>query len=62
MQSPVFILPHPGKLLPGELADFVEEGRSGFTFAVGDAGALEQAMRKFIDDPELAERLSLSTE
>jgi 2-polyprenyl-3-methyl-5-hydroxy-6-metoxy-1,4-benzoquinol methylase/glycosyltransferase involved in cell wall biosynthesis len=44
------------------LTEFVEEGRSGFKFAIGSAAALEQAMRRFVEDSQLAARLSGSTE
>lgn len=35
----------------------VIEGENGFLVPVGDAGALESAMRRFIDDPALAVRM-----
>lgn len=35
----------------------VEDGRSGFVFPRGDVDALVSAMRRFVDDPRLAERL-----
>jgi glycosyltransferase involved in cell wall biosynthesis len=46
----------------GGLTEVVEDGRNGFRFAVGSVDALEQALRRFIEDPKLAARLSLSTE
>lgn len=46
----------------GGLTEFIEEGRSGFTFAMGNAAALEEVMLRFVRDPKLAERLSQSTE
>lgn len=37
--------------------DTVEEGVNGFKVPVRDARALEAAMRRFIDDPELIARM-----
>ncbi len=41
----------------GGLVQAVEEGKNGFTFPPGDAGALEEILRRFLEDPGLAERL-----
>gem|GEM_PF-172508 len=43
------------------LTEFVEEGRSGLVFARGDADALASALRRFAEDPALAERMSATT-
>ena len=44
------------------LTDFVDEGRSGFRFERGNVRELERVLRKFVDDPQLAARMSHSTE
>jgi arylsulfatase A-like enzyme/glycosyltransferase involved in cell wall biosynthesis len=54
--TPVVVSDAPG------LTEFIDEGRNGFKFAIGSADALEHELRKFVEDPQLASRLSLSTE
>ena len=54
--TPVIVSDTPG------LTEFVEEDRNGYRFTLGSAGHLEKVMRKFIDDPQLATKLSQSTE
>jgi glycosyltransferase involved in cell wall biosynthesis len=44
------------------LTESLEEGRNGFKFTIGSAAALEEVMRRFVDDPQLAARMSQSTE
>ncbi len=41
----------------GGLPQAVVEGENGFTFPPGDAGALEEILRRFLEDPGLASRL-----
>lgn len=42
---------------PGGHVDMIEDGESGLLVAAGDEAALEEAMRRLIDDPALRERL-----
>ncbi|MBS7544287.1 glycosyltransferase [Ancylobacter oerskovii] len=50
--TPVIISDVPG------MRDFVEAGANGSTFPPGDAEALKEQLRPFVEDPTLAPRLS----
>jgi glycosyltransferase involved in cell wall biosynthesis len=43
------------------MTEFLQPGVNGFAFRRGDAGALAQALRRFIDEPGLAPRMSQTT-
>jgi len=42
----------------GGMAEYVRDGVDGLHFAVGDAADLARVLRRFVDEPELLERLS----
>lgn len=42
----------------GGMREFVRDGVDGLRFAVGDADDLARAMKRFLDEPDLLERLS----
>ena len=44
------------------LTEFVDEGRSGFRFALGSVDDLTRALSRFVDDPSLAATMSGTTE
>jgi glycosyltransferase involved in cell wall biosynthesis len=44
------------------LTEFVEEGKSGYSFVRGSADSLFEALRRFVETPNLAAMLSLTTE
>ena len=44
------------------LTEFVDEGRSGFRFALGSVDDLTRVLRRFVDDPSLAATMSGTTE
>jgi len=56
MHTPVIVADVEG------LTEFIDEGKSGFSFAMGSADSLEQAMQRFIRDPDLAARMSQTTD
>lgn len=43
------------------MTEFLEEGRNGFSFVRGSCDDLERVLRRFLDDPSLAARLSATT-
>ncbi|MEP9353639.1 glycosyltransferase [Xanthobacter sp. KR7-65] len=53
--TPVIVADVPG------MTEFVEEGVNGFAFPRGDAEALVPVLRRFVDDPGLAARMSRTT-
>lgn len=46
----------------GGMAEMVQEGKTGWRFPTGDAGALAQRLVELIDDPSQLERLELEPE
>ena len=44
------------------LTEFIEEGQSGYSFVRGSADSLLKALRRFVETPSLAAKLSLTTE
>lgn len=53
--TPVVVSDVPG------VTEFIHESVDGFSFPRGDAEALAETLRRFVDDPSLAQRMSLNT-
>jgi glycosyltransferase involved in cell wall biosynthesis len=43
------------------MTEFIDEGENGFSFDRGSSGALAEAMRRFVSEPDLAARLARKT-